>query len=50
MRMFNIMNVLLDTTDVNTKVVPIEGITYSNIVNQIRNLVLEARAETEFPN
>jgi hypothetical protein len=46
--MFNFLTVLLYTTDVNTKVVPLEGIPYSNIVNQIRNLVLEARAETEF--
>lgn len=46
--MFNILTVLLYITDVNTKVVPLEGIPYNNIVNQIRNLVLEARAETEF--
>lgn len=45
MRIFNIMTVQLHTTDVNSKVVPLAGIPYSNITDQIRNLVLEARAK-----
>lgn len=45
MRIFNIMTVQLHTTDVNSKVVPLAGIPYSNIVDHIRNLVLEARAK-----
>lgn len=45
MRMFNIMIVQLHTTAVNTKVVLLEGVPYSDIVDQIRNLVIEARTK-----
>lgn len=45
MRVFNIMTVILHTTDVNSKRVLLEGIPNSNIVDQIRILVLETRAK-----
>jgi uncharacterized membrane protein YdbT with pleckstrin-like domain len=45
MRMFNIMTVQLHTTDISNKVIHLAGIPYSNIVDQIRNRVLEARTK-----
>lgn len=45
MRVFDIMTVQLHTADLISKVVPLVGIPYSNIVDHIRNLVLEARSK-----
>lgn len=45
MRVFNIMTIQLFTTDVNSKVIHLAGIPFSNLADDIRDLVLEARVK-----